>query len=363
MLTANDVLHTTGFENLSVAAAQEIADSLNAQQAAVVARNVAGLPNPNNVNVTSNGPGSVSASITPGPQNNLGPNPVGSQGALYGPSLPIGMTTFPSDLQISMPSMSFYFSSYNMPSINSTPKTITGPGIRLPIPANLLSDLSVSYNDGAQLGPVVGAVAQGANAASYTTLGGALNLIENNGPAAAGAFGSAFGASTISTLISNLTDKFKLSGAAQLAGVNQGSIMNGISAVTGLAVNPYLTVLFQNPNFRHFNFSWRFIPNSPQESMILKSILMIFQSSMLPSLNSSTSGALYNYPMIVNISMNPSLINFKQCVVRDCRINYAPQQVPAFYSDNAPSQIELTLDIEEIALNTQNDVALNGNTI
>ena len=75
---------------------------------------------------------------------------------------------------------------------------------------------------------------------------------------------------------------------------------------------------------------------------------------MLPAINTGFA-FLYQFPNIVNIYLKPNTMEFKTAVVKDCRINYAPQQNPAFFKDNNPAQIELTLVLEEIQLLQQSD--------
>jgi hypothetical protein len=81
---------------------------------------------------------------------------------------------------------------------------------------------------------------------------------------------------------------------------------------------------------------------------------------MLPSLN---YGSVFSYPSIVNISLyanDPTsfyLYDFKPCVIEDFKVNYAPGNQPAFYTNtSAPAALEISVGLTEIAIWTRSDI-------
>ena len=248
---------------------------------------------------------------------------------------------FPSDL-IDINSgrqfyMTFFFYQYQRPSIFLSPSLYPMGSITLPIPSSLIDSQSVDYNSNQTLSPIVGAAMDSA-VQGYNSAQGAIQAAASTalGALAGGVKGS--GAQALDSLNA-------LGNAAGLP-----NIANQFLQAGGLAVNPYLTVLFQAPVFKRHTFSWKFIPNNLQETQTLKFILNKFRYHQLPDSNQATAGTLLQYPDMCIPVISPSgyVYSFKHCVIESAEANYAPGATPGFKTSNAPSAYQLTLRLLEI---------------
>lgn len=270
---------------------------------------------------------------------------------------------FPTDLNLGVdtPYITFRFEEYIKRSIYETVSTVVNNDqnktIRLPIPRNLQDNFSVSYSQ-ENLGPGVGAAAEGvAQAAqgvrSQSPRDFALGL-------ASGIYGGAGGLAlqTLEATLGNLRGQGPGgSVAGAIAGSVGGGAYNALQALTGLAPNPFQTILFKNPNFKKHQFSWTFVPKEEKESEVLRKIIDVFQYNMLPGI-SRTASILFTYPGLVKIFLNPTpkyLYQFKPCVIESFSVNYAPNG-PAFYrKTTAPAAINISISLQEVELWTKND--------
>lgn len=239
---------------------------------------------------------------------------------------------FPSDLVNNYSYfMSMRFVKYEKRAISDRKDIITQGSIFLPIPNQLNDTTSLNYDQAASLGPMLGSFVESAT--------GAQN------PASVAAEGIA-------------AEGFQRALSAVPGGAN---ILNAVSAVSGLAINPFLTVVFKNPSFKSHSFSWRLYPKSIQESEDLTAIINTIKYHMLPGLVTS-SGVLFEYPEMVIINLYPTdkhMYKFKPCIIKSLNVNYAPSSGPSFFRDNpgAPTGVEIRMELQEIEYFTKLDIA------
>lgn len=249
-------------------------------------------------------------------------------------------TTFPLDLiqdGIRNFYISFKFQAYEKRSINNSPFLRSVGTIRLPIPDNIKDNMSVSYTT-ANLGPAVGSVLDqlaGTPIASQDILGAAGTLAAQALPGV----------------------------GAALAGGVAGALANGpggqaAQSLFGMAVNPFQTVLFQNPEFKTHSFSWKIMPKNERESIAARDIFRTFQYHMSPGV-SSQNGLFFSYPSMVAVSLYPSsefLYRFKPCVIKSVSVDYSAGSAPSFFKrSDAPTSMSLTIDMQEIEYWTNRD--------
>ncbi len=226
--------------------------------------------------------------------------------------------------------MSLRFVKYTKRAISDR-KVITNKGvIHLPIPNQLNDTTSLNYPT-VEIGPVLGAFTEVATS-------GPLGLY--------GAAAEGIAAGVAQNIIGNLP--------------GGQEILNATSAVSGHAINPFLTVVFKGPQFKTHSFSWKFFPKSKQESDILTKIVQTIKYHILPGLT-SLSGVIFEYPEMVNITISPSeenLYKFKPCIVKSLNVNYAPSGGPSFFKNSlaAPTGIELKIELQEIEYFTKMDI-------
>lgn len=241
--------------------------------------------------------------------------------------------TFPSDLYSGTGNdyyMSLRFVKYIKRAITSRKEIEPYGSINLPIPNGLVESTQLHY-DTKELGTVVGSFVE-----SLT--------------------GSAGDPKT------DAITAFAVEKAAAFAG---GNVLSGASAISGLAINPFLTVIFKNPSFKTHNFSWKLIPRNEHESYIIKRIIDTIKYHMLPGL-ASRSGVIFEYPEMLLVKLYPNdeyTYKFKPCIVKTFDVNYAPAGGPSFYKiSGAPTAVEIKLSLQEIEYFTKADY-LDVNTL
>ncbi|CAB4140754.1 hypothetical protein UFOVP395_89 [uncultured Caudovirales phage] len=234
--------------------------------------------------------------------------------------------------------IAFSFMKYEKRSIQDSPFLRSEGTVRLPLPDALRDNLSVSYNSPA-LGPAVGA---------------ALDAVA----------GAPIAGADITGTISNLTSA-SVNALAQGITGGVGNVLNttgaagqAAQAYLGLAVNPYQTVLFEKPEFKTHNFSWKIMPKNERESEIARNIFRTFQFHASPGI-SQGAGVFFSYPSMVVVSLYPRsefLYRFKPCVLRSVNINYAAGSNPSFFKrTDAPTAMTISLQLQEIEYWTSND--------
>lgn len=135
----------------------------------------------------------------------------------------------------------------------------------------------------------------------------------------------------------------------------------------GLALNPLLTMMFKNPEFKKHQFSWAFSPNSRKESATLNSILKALKMASLPS--TYAGGVFFKYPnmLLMRLRDEKTTYTFKPAVINNITVDYAAGGRPSFFEGDAgstyPSNITLSLDLVEIILNTKTNVDLGADDV
>lgn len=224
--------------------------------------------------------------------------------------------------------MSLRFVKYVKTAIMEQKFVVDQGNILLPIPNNLNEVTSLTYSN-ESLGPLMGSAVEGSQQ------GGNLGL--NN---------FVFGASVA---------------AAQTAAATAGGqqLIGAASAISGVAVNPFFTAVFKNPDFRSHTFTWKLFPKNEDESEVIKRIIETIKYHILPGI-SNTSGVLFEYPEMLLVKLHPNdeyTYKFKPCVVKSFTANYAPSGKPSFYSGPkaAPTAVEISIQLQEIEYLTKYD--------
>jgi len=256
-----------------------------------------------------------------------------------------GNYSFPNDLENYDAWICFNFTAYERKSIFSQVFEKPSGGIKLPIPAQLVDKYSSKWGEVNQ-DPAVGAGIESA----LQKAGGGSGIGGIAGAAIVGGMAGKFGQAAISA-VSQATSKIGLNAPPEQ-----------ILQLAGMAQNPFMTVLFQSPTFKHHSFDWKLAPTTPEESSTLNTIIKKFKYHMLPGMQAGTGGTLLSYPDMANIYFGTGdqyLYPFKHCVVTDMSVNYAPAGSPSFFDtkDNAPVEVTLSLTLMEIEYWLKEDVS------
>ena len=206
--------------------------------------------------------------------------------------------------------------------LNNTQAVVPGGGILLPIPKQL-NDQTVMVWSPISLTETAAAVAGAAAGAAIGSVAGPVGGI-------AGALAGAF------------------TGSQLAGGVVQG--INTVSPLTGGTVNPFLYMLFKQPDFKEFQFRWTLAPNTPEETNTLATIIKFFKFHMLPEI----SGLLMYYPSIALVKLFPDdkfTFKLRPCAITNVIVDYTAGGGPSFFRDTgAPTVVNLTVVMKEIQI-------------
>jgi len=214
-----------------------------------------------------------------------------------------------------------------------------------PIPSTLNENFSVSYND-AKLGPITGALAEGAKKGAAEAGGGAMSQLGGALKGAASTGIKEIGAGAYAAGVSKISNE---------------TIRANIDKATGIVPNPHLAAIFQDIGLREHSFTFRFSPKSKQEADLLKKIVKTIKRRMLPGTGLSSeasTGPLFSFPDVVDISFGPKgsePYKIQRCVCTSMTVKYAPNGTPSFFKDGSPTDIEIGLNFKEVRVVTRKD--------
>lgn len=249
--------------------------------------------------------------------------------SLYFPG-DLGSTKFPYYI-------SFSFAQYQRRSIYDRAFLKDSGMVRLPPPNQLVDSNDVTYSQ-EDTGLIYGV---GIDAAIRANT----NLSDKVGAvAAAGISGAVAGAAAGASA---------LAGSVATAGAN-------ILSISGVAVNPFMTVLFKAPTFKKHRFSWTLNATNASESETIRNIVNKFKYHQLPDVTSAPAGSLLSYPDIVNIGLYPNnyyLYDFKPCVVESFSAVYSTDGQPAYFATtDAPVTVTIDMTLLEIEYFLRQDI-------
>jgi len=234
--------------------------------------------------------------------------------------------------------------------------------INLPLPDILHDDTSVKYS-GVELDSV-GDFVNGNVGSGFAGIAGrnvgafASGLLSKGAGAAVGTAVEAMGGTA------SLGDI--LGGAVQQGAENAfpaDKIQTAFEQLVKAAPNPNPSVAFQGPNLREFQLTWTFFPTRENESANIQTIIKVLKQASLPSNKITQSGAILNYPDIVQINffpwdgVNPSgdwgwgengIIKIKKCVMNNVSVDYNPSNAPGFFKNTMPVAIRISIGFSEI---------------
>lgn len=244
--------------------------------------------------------------------------------------------------------MSLHFKEYKRPAPFVDAQTSIVKSIYLPLPRELVESHQTKWDDAS------GVAADIANIIELTAAGGA------NEATAASAVGkvAGVGAGVKAVELARTAKGLGLLKAAVLGKIAQtltGStgVPGAIESSIGGSINPNLAVSFGGPTLRQFNFSWEFNPNNANESSNIKQILNDIKMYSLPALAIDGTAQFLAYPHIVEVRIHAGtdddLILYKQSVISNVSINYAPQGIPSFFTGTRePTFLSLSLSLQEL---------------
>jgi len=133
----------------------------------------------------------------------------------------------------------------------------------------------------------------------------------------------------------------------QAIGVN-----NLQSRLLGQVLNPNLELLFQGPQLRPFNFTFKLSPRSSGEAKTVKEIINYFKKNM--AVKRGEDAIFLKAPNVFKIryqyksDAHPGLNLIKMCALTNCSVDYTPLGSYATYSDGTMVAYTMTLSFQEL---------------
>jgi hypothetical protein len=148
-----------------------------------------------------------------------------------------------------------------------------------------------------------------------------------------------------------------------LPGMGQASPADIIQLGAKAKTNPFREVFFEGIDYRKFNFRYKFMPRTLDESKRVLDIITTFKQHMHPEL--ASNGYFYVYPSEFEImycygqQQNTYFNKIAQCALTDMSVEYGGEQFSSF-NNGAPTEINLTLSFRELELVTKNSILEEG---
>jgi len=121
----------------------------------------------------------------------------------------------------------------------------------------------------------------------------------------------------------------------------------------GAVFNPNTELLFQGPQLRPFNFTFKLSPRSDTESERVKKIIGFFKRNM--AAKTSNSQLYLKAPNVFGIRYylngqedHPGINLIKDCALQSCVVNYTPQGSYMAYEDGGMASYDISLQFMEL---------------
>jgi hypothetical protein len=210
----------------------------------------------------------------------------------------------------------------------------TGPSVFLPIQASITDQNSVGWEPDT-LNPI-----------ELYAVGLSRRVMESGGAEDVTArVGVAFQEAIESLRASSSEVRTYLAG--QAVGVN-----NLLSRVNGKVLNPNLELLFQSPQLRPFNFTFKLSPRSQSEAVIVKKIINYFKKNMAASVG--PDGLFLSAPNVFKIEYqhkneeHKGINLIKECALTNCSVDYTPLGTYMTYPDGTMVYYTMSLQFQEL---------------
>lgn len=118
-----------------------------------------------------------------------------------------------------------------------------------------------------------------------------------------------------------------------------------LSRATGGVLNPNMELLFQGPQLRPFNFTFKLSPRSKPEADTVKKIIRAFKKNMAPKIE----GLFLASPNVFQIeyvhgksnNMHSSINLIKMCSLQNCSVDYTPLGTYATFDDTVDPEASM----------------------
>ena len=155
------------------------------------------------------------------------------------------------------------------------------------------------------------------------------------------------------------TGFIKKQGGELLAGFGGGDAFKLTSKAFGMAINPRAEMYYEGPQFRQFQYSFKFWPRTQDESHRVQNIIKLFKYHMHPITDEDYYGRMFRIPSEFEIhylckdGVNEKLNKISRCALSDCEVSYNPDGNPKFFEDNSPVSYQINLTFKELEYMTK----------
>lgn len=130
-----------------------------------------------------------------------------------------------------------------------------------------------------------------------------------------------------------------------------------------VVLNPFKDVLYTAPQLRTFNFKWILVPQSEEDCNTIKNIMDSFKYHAAPSKKNDSGLSVLGFPGAFEVSFHSYNAAFNQylpqigySIITNVTSNYTPSSMFAAYRNGHPTEVELTLEMQEIQLLTREEL-------
>ena len=126
----------------------------------------------------------------------------------------------------------------------------------------------------------------------------------------------------------------------------------------GIIPNANLELLFNSPNLREFQFSWKMTPRDAEEGQRVRNIIRFFKQGMAARKRTATTGAASIFlgtPNVFHVQYKTnqetdiaSLNRIKTVACTGCAVNYTPDGIWSAYEDGVPVSTVMSLRFQEL---------------
>jgi uncharacterized protein YcfJ len=153
-----------------------------------------------------------------------------------------------------------------------------------------------------------------------------------------------------------------------------GQFLKGAVAGNGIARNPYMAVLYDSPQFRTHQFSWKFLARSFRETESLREIIYAFKYYSAPGITANNPH-FFTYPHQFDIDFHYDkyLFNIAPSVLTSFDVTYHSEGQPLYYDilgeeedeilsdgrrrrEKAPVSITISATFQEVSILTKDTI-------
>lgn len=132
-----------------------------------------------------------------------------------------------------------------------------------------------------------------------------------------------------------------------------------ISRAAGVAVNPFVAVLYSAPNLREFSFDYKFVVSNLEEANTLRNMRKEFKMGMHPTFSDAFEDNIFKYPDVWRITIpdDEYLFKFLTCVLTSASFDFHGDGKTYVKGDaKIPLSYNMSLTFQETAILTKEDI-------